>query len=104
MQKNLVKKTGVFFRDREIPSQLPSLLKAIGYDGARPRKNQPAGFWLREGHRLEEILYDVRILYRNRAKQIHSDVTGDNDDAIKYLNLVYQRIKKSINRKLQPRL
>lgn len=104
MQQNLVKKTRVFFRDREVPWQIPGLLNAIGYDGARPRRNQPSSFWLREGHRLEEILYDVHILYRKRVKQIHSDVTGGSDDDIKYLNLVYQRIKKTINGRLQPKL
>lgn len=81
---------------------MPGLLKAIGYNGARPRKNQPSSFWLREGHRLEEILYDVHILYRNRAKQVHSDVTGGQDNDIKYLNGVYQRIKKIISQKLSP--
>ena len=101
MQKNLVKKTGVFFRDSAIPSQITGLLKAIGYDGARPRKNQPSSFWLREGHRLDEILYDVHVLYRQRAKQMHSDITGGSDNDVTHLNLVYQRIKKIINSKLK---
>ena len=83
-----------------LPRTALELLRLLGLNftcKTRSAANRD-GFWLREEHRLHDILWDARKLWLKLMKKYHPDKGGNNRIAER-LNVIWSRLKSIFARK-----